>query len=226
LKQEERLRNHLSRYIGENLVDQIINTNGGFIQQNERKTITVMFADIRSFTSISESMTPEDVVTMLNEYLRIMVDIVFTNNGMLDKFAGDQIMAVFGHMNNEEEGIDDALKTALAMQQATATLMEKRKRKGLTTFTVGIGINTGSVIIGHVGSENRMDYTVIGDTVNIAAKMEELASSGEIIIGEKTFHRRPKTMKVDKKINLSLKNRKEPVICYRLIKSKYSSQDG
>ena len=157
MKKEEELRNHLSRYIGSDLVNRIISTNGELIRKNQRRTMTIMFADIRSFTSISERMEPEDVVTMLNEYFRIMVDIVFTNSGMLDKFVGDQIMAVFGHMSNEEEGISDALKTAIAIQRATVTLMEKRKRKELTVFAVGIGINTGPAIIGHVGSENRMD---------------------------------------------------------------------
>ena len=218
LKKEEQLRNHLSRYIGSDLVNRIIDTDGELIRKNQRRTMTIMFADIRSFTSISERMEPEDVVTMLNEYFRIMVNIVFAHNGMLDKFVGDQIMAVFGHMSNEEEGISDALKTAIAMQQATAALMEKRKRKGLTTFTVGIGINTGSAIIGHVGSENRMDYTVIGDTVNMAAKMEEMACPGDIIIGEKTFQGKPEAIGVDKRINLNLKNRHEPVLCYRLSK--------
>ena len=216
LKKEEKLRNHLSRYIDEDLVNRIINTDGELIQKNQRKTITVMFADIRSFTSITEKMEPEDVVTMLNEYFSIMVDIVFANNGMLDKFVGDQIMAVFGHMTGEKEGIKDALETAIAIQQAVVSLMRKRTKKGLTAFTVGIGINTGSAIIGHVGSGNRMDYTVIGDTVNMAAKLEKLARPGEIIIGEKTFHNRQETIQADKQINLRLKNREEPVICYRV----------
>ncbi len=215
LKQEEKLRSRLSRYIDNDLVNQII-ADGEFIQKNQRRTITVMFADIRSFSSISAKMEPEDVVTMLNEYFSIMVDIVFTNNGMLDKFVGDQIMAVFGHISKEKEGVSDALKTALAIQQATAVLMQKRKAAGLTVFTVGIGINTGPAIIGHVGSANRMDYTVIGDTVNMAAKMEELAYPGEIIIGEKTFLNRPKTMQTDKQINLQLNSRHESVLCYRL----------
>lgn len=218
LKKEEKLRTHLSRYIGSDLINQVISTDGELIRKNQRRTMTIMFADIRSFTSISEMMEPEDVVTMLNEYFRIMVDIVFANNGMLDKFVGDQIMAVFGHMSNEKEGIDDALKTAIAIQRATVTLMKNRKRKGLTVFKVGIGINTGSAIIGHVGSENRMDYTVIGDTVNLASKMEELACPEEIIIGEKTFQNKPETIRVDKRISLNLNNRKEPVICYRLSK--------
>lgn len=216
LKKEEKLRIQLSQYIGNDLVNRIINTEGELIHKNQRRTITVMFADIRSFTSISEKMAPEDVVTMLNEYFSVIVEIVFINNGMLDKFVGDQIMAVFGHISEEKEGVNDALKTAIAIQQATDSLMHKRKKQGLIIFTVGIGINTGPAIIAHVGSENRMDYTVIGDTVNMAAKMEKLACPREIIIGQKTFQNKPETIQTDKQIKLKLKNRKEPVICYRL----------
>ncbi|HHD64823.1 MAG TPA: adenylate/guanylate cyclase domain-containing protein [Desulfobulbaceae bacterium] len=216
LKHEEQLRNHLSRYIGNDLVDQIMHSSKEVLLKNQRKTLTVMFADIRSFTALSEQMQPEEVVTMLNEYFTIMVEIVFSCNGMLDKFVGDQLMAVFGHMSGDAEGAKNGVLAALKMQQATEALMQKRAGNHQPTFQIGIGINTGSAIIGNVGSENRMDYTVIGDTVNAAARLEEQAKAGEIIIGEQTYKHMPRTIQVKNRIELPVKNRLQPVACYTI----------
>ncbi len=221
LKKEELLRTNLSRYIGNDLVEQIMRSDGEQLLQNQRKVITIMFADIRSFTAISEQMDPEDVVAMLNEYFSIMVEIVFKNNGMLDKFVGDQLMAVFGHISSEVDGAKQALLTALEMQQAIDRLMKKRARKNLPIFHVGIGINTGNAIIGNVGSDNRMDYTVIGNTVNIAALLEEQAKGGEIVIGEETLTHLPKSINVDKRQELRAKSCAQPIVCYRVISKKH-----
>jgi class 3 adenylate cyclase len=161
-------------------------------------------------------MQPEEVVTMLNEYFTIMVEIVFSCNGMLDKFVGDQLMAVFGHMSADAEGAKNGVLAALKMQQATEALMQKRAADNLPTFQIGIGINTGSAIIGNVGSENRMDYTVIGDTVNAASRLEEQAKAGEIIIGEQTYKHMPEKIQVKNRIELPVKNRLQPVACYTI----------
>jgi len=216
LQQEEQLRSHLSRYIGNDLVEHIMNSNKNVLLENQRKSLTVMFADIRSFTAISEQMAPEEVVTMLNEYFSVMVEIVFACNGMLDKFVGDQLMAVFGHMSTEKRGARDAVHAALKMQRAAQKLMHRRTEKNLPTFRIGIGINTGNTIIGNVGSENRMDYTVIGDTVNAAARLEEQAGPGEIVIGERTYTHMPKKLRVKNRRALQVKNRRQPVVCYTI----------
>ena len=216
LQQEEQLRSHLSRYIGNDLVEHIMNSNKNVLLENQRKSLTVMFADIRSFTAISERMAPEEVVTMLNEYFSVMVEIVFACNGMLDKFVGDQLMAVFGHMSTEKRGARDAVHAALKMQRAAQKLMHRRTEKNLPTFRIGIGINTGNTIIGNVGSENRMDYTVIGDTVNAAARLEEQAGPGEIVIGERTYTHMPKKLRVKNRRALQVKNRRQPVVCYTI----------
>jgi len=222
LKKEEQLRTHLSRYIGKDLVEQIMDSNGELLLKNQRKIVTIMFADIRSFTAISEKMKPEDIVDMLNEYFTIMVEIIFKNNGVLDKFVGDQLMAVFGHIFGEGKGAKQALLAALEMQQAIDALMETRQKKQLPIFQTGIGINTGAVLIGNVGSANRMDYTVIGDTVNAAARLEEQARGGEIIIGEQTLTRLPNTIKVGKRLELKVKNRAMPITCYSIGQTKRS----
>ncbi len=217
LERENRLRNQLCRYVGKDLVEKLMVSRDGQLLKNERKDVTVMFADIRSFTALSEHMEPEEVVAMLNEYFSVMTDILFKHNGMLDKFVGDQIMAVFGHISNERNGARSAVRAALEMQKATAVLMKERAKKGQQTFKVGIGINTGSAILASVGAENRQDYTVIGDTVNTAARLETHALGREIVIGERTCLHLPKKLPRTARQELKMKNRLEPLACYTLI---------
>ncbi|MBU0946129.1 MAG: hypothetical protein KJ804_17290 [Proteobacteria bacterium] len=220
LESENQLRVHLCRYVGKDLVEKLMVSNDSNLLKNERRIVTVMFADIRSFTAIAEQIEPEEVLAMLNEYFTIMVDIVFKYEGMLDKLVGDQIMAVFGHLSSERKGARAAVRAAFEMQNAAVALMEKRARDGLPVFEIGIGINTGSAILGSVGSENRKDYTVIGDTVNAAARLEKHAGEREVVIGERTCKHLPPVMYVGKRQELHMKNRLEPVGCYTLTAKK------
>jgi len=217
-KKEEELRSRLSRYVGESLVEKLISSKEGTFPENERKETTVLFADIRSFTTIAEGMAAEDVVSMLNEFFSTMVDIVFQNNGILDKFLGDQLMAVFGPIPYKNSAPYDAVKTAIEMQNATEDLMKVRSKQDNETFEIGIGINTGSSIVGNVGSENRMDYTVIGDSVNVAARLQQMAKGGEIIIGEQTHHQIQGRFRAEKKGEISVKNKTEPIVCYHVLR--------
>ncbi|MFO7839257.1 MAG: adenylate/guanylate cyclase domain-containing protein [Desulfosalsimonadaceae bacterium] len=216
-RQEEALRNRLSRYVGNNLVEKLVNLKEGVLLETERREVTVLFADIRSFTAIAERMTAEDVVLMLNQYFSEMVDIVFKNNGLLDKFVGDQLIAVFGLMESDTNSAENAIRTALEMQQATARLMEKRRSEGRECFAAGIGINTGLAIIGNIGSSNRMDYTVIGDCVNVAARLEEMAEGGEIIIGESTYRKNTGCFHFQSRGEVYVKNKNAPVVCYNVL---------
>ncbi len=219
-KEEEELKNRLSRYVGDHLVEKLINTKKGMFINNERREITVLFADIRSFTTLSETMDAEEVIAMLNEFFGVMVDIVFRNNGILDKFVGDQLMAVFGLIPSDNYAPDDAFHAAIEMQNATEKLMKKRAKEGKETFKAGIGINTGPTIVGNVGSKDRMDYTVIGDTVNIAGRLQELAGGGEIIIGEQTFSQTQTDFRTQEMGEINVKNKIEPVKCYKVIMGK------
>ena len=214
IKDEEKLRSRLSRYVGKNLVEKLINSKSDVFLENERKEVSILFADIRSFSKISENLEAEEVLFMLNEFFGIMVNIVFRNNGVLDKFIGDQIMAVFGVIDSEDGGAYDAVKTSLEIQKATEELMNFRSENGKETFEIGIGINTGNAIIGSVGSENRMDYTVIGDCVNIASKLEQTAKGSEIIIGEETYLKILNSFRVEKGEDVWVANKTEPIICY------------
>ncbi len=216
-RQEEALRNRLSRYVGNNLVEKLVNLKEGVLLETERREVTVLFADIRSFTALAERMTAEEVVMMLNEYFSEMVDIVFKNNGLLDKFVGDQLIAVFGLMDSDTNPAENAIRTALEMQQATARLMEKRRAQGRECFAAGIGVNTGLAIIGNIGSSNRMDYTVIGDCVNVAARLEQMAEGGEIIIGESTYQRNSGCFHFQSRGEVYVKNKNAPVVCYNVL---------
>jgi class 3 adenylate cyclase len=216
IKEEEELRNRLSRYVGENLVEKLINSKNGVFLENERKEITILFVDIRSFTAIAERLEAEKVVSMLNQFFDIMVNIIFKNHGILDKFVGDQLMAVFGLIPSKNNNSYDAIHAAIEMQNATEELMKVRAKENKDTFEIGIGINTGSAIVGNLGSENRMDYTAIGDSVNVAAKLQQIAKGGKIIIGEQTYLQSQGNFHIEKKVKLRLKNKIEPVICYEV----------
>ena len=217
-KEEEQLRYTLSRYVGDNLVEKLINTKNGVFLENERKEVTILFADIRSFTTIAERTEAEKVVSMLNQFFGLMVDIVFRYNGILDKFIGDQLMAVFGLIPSENGAPHDALQAAIQMQYATEDLMKARAKENKEIFEIGIGVNTGSAIVGNVGSENRMDYTVIGDNVNIAARLEQTAKGGEIFVGEQTYRETKNYFRLRKKGNLLVKNKVEPISCYKVLR--------
>ena len=214
LERENRLRETLCRYVGKDLVEKLMASGDGQLLKNERKSVTVMFADIRSFTTLSEYMEPEEVVAMLNEYFGKMTEILFKYNGMLDKFVGDQIMAVFGHISNERDGARSAVRAAMEMQKSTAALMKVRARDRSPVFQVGIGINTGSAILASVGSSNRQDYTVIGDMVNTTARLEQHARGGEVVIGERTRRHLPKRMDLGERTELRMRNRSTPIGCY------------
>jgi len=218
IKEDEELRSKLSRYVGDNLINKLVDSKDKVFLENERREVTILFADIRSFSLYSETIKPEEVVTMLNQFFSAMVDIVFRNQGILDKFIGDAIMAVFGVVPSDDISSCNGVKAALEMQHAVDQWMRARKKEGKETFEIGIGINTGYVIVGNVGSENRMDYTVIGDSVNIAAKLEEIARGGEIIIGQHTYFQTMGRFNVQKMEKIFIQNKIEPVMCYKVLR--------
>ncbi|MEW6669957.1 MAG: adenylate/guanylate cyclase domain-containing protein [Thermodesulfobacteriota bacterium] len=218
IKEEQALRDTLSRYVGQNLVEKIVGSKDRALFETERKVVTVLFADIRSFTSLTERLPAEEIVAMLNQYFSAMVEIIFKHAGVLDKFVGDELMAVFGHLHTSPGSpCDDAVRAALEMQSATAALMKLRAKQGKKTFEIGIGINTGSAVIGSVGSKNRMDYTVIGDCVNVAARFQQAAKGGEILIGETTYQSLRGDFHIQKKGRIKLKNKVKPVLCYKVL---------
>jgi len=138
----------------------------------KRKNVTVFFSDIRGFTDMSEKNTSEEIVSMLNEYFEVMVHVINKNGGVVDKFIGDAIMAVWGVPNEDENDAINAVKACLEMRLALNTLNESRINRGLVPIKIGMGLHSGEAISGQIGSSERMEFTVIGDAVNTASRIE------------------------------------------------------
>lgn len=217
IKKEEEFRNRLTPYVGEALVDKLLNLESGGLPENERREVTVFFADIRSFSSIAERTSAEDVVLMLNQFFETTCDIIFRNNGVLDKFMGDEIMAVFGLLPSDKGAPYDAVKTATELQEAMKDLSKARFVHDQEPFAIGIGINTGAAVVGNVGSKKRMAYTVIGDSVNIAARLVQLACENEIVIGQNTYDKVKDLFNIGEKGELTAKGKKNPIMSYSVL---------
>jgi len=187
---------------------------------NSRRNACVLFADIRGFTAITERDQPEEVVSMLNEYFEWMIDVIHRNNGILDKFIGDELMAVFGLLPNSNNAARDAVNTAVDMQVAIRKLMQQRQKENKTVFSVGIGINEGMVIAGDIGAKMRRDYTVIGDTVNVASRLVHLSKGNEILISRSVYEHCKTGYQLQMQGKTKVKNRIQEVEFFKVIGKK------
>lgn len=171
ITEEKRVRSTMARYMTAEVAEKVL-AEGENVLGGRSQLATVLFSDIRGFTGIAERLGPQETVSMLNDYFSEMVEIVFAHDGILDKYIGDAIMAVFGTPYASPQDADNAVRTAIRMQQVLAGFNERRRFAGHTALEARIGINSGDVVAGNIGSARRMDYTVIGDGVNIAARLE------------------------------------------------------
>src|SRR5262249_21507432 len=187
LREKEMIKHAFTRYVAREVVEEILKDPEHLVLTGERREATVLFCDIRGFTPMSERMSPEDVVLLLNEFYTLMIETVFKHDGTLDKFLGDAVMAVFGAPIAHPDHAVRAVRTAIAMQQAVAGLGARRRVAGLDAFEVGIGVALGEVVAGTVGTEERMEYTVIGDSVNVAARLQDRAKAGSILLSRRTY---------------------------------------
>ncbi len=216
LKEREHIKHTFKRYVSELVADRLIQGREISIS-GERKTATILFQDIRGFTSMSEQMTPEEVVGILKEYFTVMVDVIFSYEGTLDKYIGDAIMAVFGTPYAHTDDPLRAVKTAVDMQRALKALNDRWKAEGKNKhLAVGCGIATGPVVAGSMGSEKRLEYTVIGDTVNLASRIEGLTEGGQILICETTYKSVRTEVAITPLERVSIKGKKEPQQIYEV----------
>lgn len=211
LAREEVARANYSRFMPEYVVKQLLDNPNSFRLGGVNQTITVLFADIRAFTAISERAKPEKVVGLLNKYFSAMSEIIFDRGGTLDKYIGDGLMAIFGAPTATPEDALNAVKAAVTMQKRLTTLNQELLAEGYAQISVGIGLHTGEATIGYIGSDRRSEYTAIGDTVNLASRLESNAHGGQILISEATAAACRNLIPVTPREPLMVKNRTQPV---------------
>jgi len=187
-KKEERIKNMFQKYVPQDVVNEIVhNPDQALVGKNSN--VSILFSDIRSFTTISETMSPETLVDSLNRYFIIMVDIIYKRRGVIDKYIGDAIMAIFGAPKQYGDDPQQAVLSGLEMLENLEKFNQGQRERGFKEFHIGIGINYGLVTVGNIGTSQKMDYTVIGDAVNLASRLEGLTKEYrvKIIISEGTY---------------------------------------
>ena len=215
LRERDRVKTTFAHYVSHQVMDSILKSGGEIKLDGARRRISVLFSDIRGFSTISERLAPEKVVQMLNEYFEAMVEVIFRNGGTLDKFLGDGMMVIFGAPEDDVHQEERAMRTAIEMQEAIGTLADKWASDGIH-LRIGIGINSGPAIVGNIGSSRRMEYTAIGDTVNLASRLESATKElgVGILISEYTYNALRGTMPFRQMGSVLVKGRTEPVVTY------------
>lgn len=210
------LRDTISRYVSPQMCAEILNNPGLLQLGGQRRKVTILFADISGFTALSEKMEPEKVVEVLNTFFTEMVELVFQYHGTLDKFFGDALMADFGVPVEIPEAASQAVACALDMHRR----LREMRDQGLTPIQrMRIGINTGEAVVGNIGSDKRMDFTVIGDVVNVAARLQELSKEvdADILVSEATYGEVGGKFRFQALPPVVLRGRREPTAVYRLM---------
>jgi adenylate cyclase len=187
LEEEAASRAKFQRFLSPSLVEQVISGKLALKPGGELRECTVLFSDIRGYTSIAEKYEAQDVVAMLNEYFELLVDVVFKHEGTLDKYIGDSVMAVWGAPVHQPDAAIRAVSAALEMREVLARWNREREAQGRVPIFTGFGIDTGQVVAGNLGSSKTMEYTVIGDSVNLASRLTNLAQTDQIIISANTL---------------------------------------
>ncbi len=217
LRERERIKETFGRYMSPDVSDYLLNNEvklGG-----ESREITVLMSDIREFTTLSEQLAPEDLVAFLNRYFSRMVRCVLDHHGRVDKYMGDAILASFGAPVPRPDHAKDAVRAAVAMRAALEDFNRELATEGIAPVHIGIGVNTGTVVIGNIGSEDRLEYTIIGDTVNATTRIEELTKElqRDILVGESTYQLARDILMVDRPHLITMRGRSQQSAIYPVI---------
>lgn len=216
LSEENRIRNIFKRYVSDRVVDMVLHPDQQPTLGGEIREIVVVFTDLRGFTRMQEETEPEEMVATLNEYFHEMVEVIAQHNGTLSRIEGDGLMVLYGAPITFDDEIGRAIETVLDMQKALDRLNERRTAAGDEALAMGIGMASGQVLAGNIGSHQRMEYTVIGDPVNLAARLVDIALGGQILISEGLFREIKDRFRVEHFRTIRVKGKKRPVNIYEL----------
>ncbi|GMV91387.1 MAG: hypothetical protein AMXMBFR82_11650 [Candidatus Hydrogenedentota bacterium] len=214
--ESEKKRASLGRFLSPSIVEEIMKEDTVLELGGRKRIVTTLFCDVRGFTPIAERISPTELVDMLNEHFTAMTAIIFELEGTLDKYIGDEIMAVFGSPLSTGDDAYRAVKAAIAIQIKNAELNERRKQQGRPLFELGIGVATGEAVAGYIGSPDRMEFTVVGDKVNTARRLCSLAEPGQVIVSEGTYSLIHDRVQVTPIGTVMLKGKEEPVHAYKV----------
>jgi len=220
LLEKKKLTKIFSKYVSSQVVDELMKNPDSTQLGGKKQKTTIMFSDIRGFTPMSEKMQPEEVVSMLNDYFSTMSGIIFNWNGTLDKYIGDAIMALYGAPIKGEDDELRAVTSAVEMQRKLKPLNDELEKGGKPRIGMGIGINTGEVVVGNIGSENRLEYTAIGDSVNLASRLCSVAKAGQVIISDSTYSFVKDFVEVNKLEPVQVKGKEQKIQIYEVLKLK------
>ncbi len=218
IREEEKMRSRLERYHSPQVVDMILKSvedPKDDLLEAKDVSVTILFADIVGFTRLSERLSPIDVNMLLNLYFSRMTDVIFEYEGTLDKYVGDRLMAVFGAPVEKDDDAERAVRAALKIRKELAAMMKNESPD--KRFDIRLGMNTGHVVAGNVGSPKRMDYTVIGDSVNIASRLESSAEPNQILIGEETYRHVKGKFKTNKVGSKTFRGKSESIMVYEVL---------
>lgn len=219
-EEKQKLRGAFQQYVSPDLIEEITKNPDKLKLGGEKKQLTVYFSDIRGFTTLSEKLSPEELVSFLNDYLSQMTDIVLDNKGVIDKYIGDAIMAFWGAPIEDKDHAIHACTSAIHMKKQMEKISEEFKKSNRPEIKIGMGINTGDMVVGNMGSSKRFDYTVIGDNVNLASRLESLTKQYHvgILISESTNNAILNKGFITRELDLvTVKGKTKPIKLYELI---------
>jgi adenylate cyclase len=217
IRREALVRSNFERYFAPQLAARIADSAEATKLGGDKRPVAVLFSDIRGFTPLSESMNPDDIATLLTEYFTEMVECVFRHGGMLDKFIGDAVMAQWGAPLGNADDADRAMQAAVDMMAALDTLNARWRTQGRPALEIGIGLNYGEAFAGNIGSERRLEFTVIGDTVNTASRLCSAAGPGEILISDAMRRAMSEPPELAECPPMELKGKSQPLPLYRVV---------
>jgi class 3 adenylate cyclase len=217
-QKRKEMRDMLQRYLSYNIVDELLNDPSKIQLGGTRKKVSVLFSDISGFTRMLSVTEPERVIKVLNEYLTEMTEIIFRYEGMVDKFVGDAVIGIFGALKTSPDDTYRAVKAAMSMQERLLELQKKWKENINEIIEARIAVNTGEVILGNIGSPQRMDYTAIGDTVNTASRLQAIAEIGKVIISRSTYRELEQKVHVKQLGKVTLKGKTQPIEVYEVLR--------